>query len=84
MYDEDIMAGWSVDDTKLKTTCIYCDNDFVPRLSIRIRSRSSFIKDSWYTPSVFNTKDDFANEKQSDDNRENADNNTDRVITVYF
>nr|XP_033775858.1 C-myc promoter-binding protein isoform X2 [Geotrypetes seraphini] len=37
VYDEEIMAGWTADDSNLNTTCPYCGNLFLPLLSIEVR-----------------------------------------------
>uniref|UniRef100_A0A8C4T198 DENN domain containing 4A n=1 Tax=Erpetoichthys calabaricus TaxID=27687 RepID=A0A8C4T198_ERPCA len=37
VYDEEIMAGWTADDSNLNTTCPFCGNPFLPFLSIEIR-----------------------------------------------
>uniref|UniRef100_A0A673JJ48 DENN/MADD domain containing 4B n=1 Tax=Sinocyclocheilus rhinocerous TaxID=307959 RepID=A0A673JJ48_9TELE len=34
VYDEEIMAGWSSDDSNLNTTCPFCSAPFVPLLNI--------------------------------------------------
>ncbi|XP_068519371.1 DENN domain-containing protein 4B isoform X2 [Anas acuta] len=36
VYDEEVMAGWTSDDSNLNTTCPFCDRAFVPFLSIEI------------------------------------------------
>ncbi|XP_077111228.1 DENN domain-containing protein 4B isoform X1 [Ranitomeya variabilis] len=36
IYDEDIMAGWTSDDSNLKTTCTFCGQHFVPFLNVKI------------------------------------------------
>lgn len=36
VYDEEVMAGWSSDDSNLNTTCPFCARLFVPFLSIEI------------------------------------------------
>ncbi|XP_040268552.1 DENN domain-containing protein 4B isoform X2 [Bufo bufo] len=45
IYDEDIMAGWTSDDSNLKTVCSFCGQHFVPLLNVKItdlqRRRSS-------------------------------------------
>ncbi|OCT69558.1 DENN domain-containing protein 4B [Xenopus laevis] len=49
VYDEDIMAGWTSDDSNLKTVCTFCGKYFVPLLNIRItdlQSQYSSSKDS--------------------------------------
>ncbi|XP_029430957.1 C-myc promoter-binding protein isoform X2 [Rhinatrema bivittatum] len=37
VHDEEIMAGWSADDSNLNTTCPYCGNLFLPFLNIEVR-----------------------------------------------
>ncbi|XP_061854957.1 C-myc promoter-binding protein isoform X2 [Colius striatus] len=37
VHDEEIMAGWTADDSNLNTTCPFCGNLFLPFLSIEIR-----------------------------------------------
>jgi len=37
LYDEEIMAGWTSDDSNLNTTCQFCSKKFVPLLQIYIK-----------------------------------------------
>nr|XP_060613973.1 DENN domain-containing protein 4B [Anolis sagrei ordinatus]XP_060613974.1 DENN domain-containing protein 4B [Anolis sagrei ordinatus] len=37
VYDEEVMAGWSSDDSNLNTTCPFCARPFVPFLNIEIQ-----------------------------------------------
>ncbi|XP_063781662.1 C-myc promoter-binding protein isoform X5 [Pseudophryne corroboree] len=37
VHDEEIMAGWTADDSNLNTTCPFCGNPFLPFLNIEIR-----------------------------------------------
>ncbi|XP_075714417.1 C-myc promoter-binding protein isoform X3 [Rhinoderma darwinii] len=37
VHDEEIMAGWTADDSNLNTTCPFCSNPFLPFLNIEIR-----------------------------------------------
>ncbi|XP_015282626.1 PREDICTED: C-myc promoter-binding protein [Gekko japonicus] len=37
VHDEEIMAGWSADDSNLNTTCPFCGNLFLPFLNVEIR-----------------------------------------------
>ncbi|XP_061172987.1 DENN domain-containing protein 4C-like isoform X2 [Saccostrea echinata] len=37
LYDEEIMAGWSADDSNLNTSCIFCQNKLVPKLQIYVK-----------------------------------------------
>jgi len=39
LYDEEIMNGWSPDDSELHTICVHCGEKTIPKLSIRIRVR---------------------------------------------
>uniref|UniRef100_A0A8C5EEG5 C-myc promoter-binding protein-like n=1 Tax=Gouania willdenowi TaxID=441366 RepID=A0A8C5EEG5_GOUWI len=34
VYDEEIMAGWTADDSNLNTTCPFCGNPFLPFLNV--------------------------------------------------
>ncbi|XP_078390150.1 DENN domain-containing protein 4B-like, partial [Cetorhinus maximus] len=36
VYDEEIMAGWTADDSNLNTTCPFCTRSFLPLLNIEI------------------------------------------------
>ncbi|XP_069796666.1 DENN domain-containing protein 4B isoform X2 [Narcine bancroftii] len=36
VYDEEIMAGWSADDSNLNTHCPFCSSSFVPLLNVEI------------------------------------------------
>ncbi|XP_045075912.1 LOW QUALITY PROTEIN: C-myc promoter-binding protein [Coregonus clupeaformis] len=37
VYDEEIMAGWTADDSNLNTTCPFCGVPFLPFLNVEIR-----------------------------------------------
>ncbi|XP_068131115.1 C-myc promoter-binding protein isoform X2 [Hyperolius riggenbachi] len=37
VHDEEIMAGWTADDSNLNTTCPFCGSAFLPFLNIEIR-----------------------------------------------
>lgn len=37
LYDEEIMAGWSADDSNLNTACPFCTSKLVPFLSILVK-----------------------------------------------
>ncbi|XP_076984366.1 C-myc promoter-binding protein isoform X5 [Tamandua tetradactyla] len=37
VHDEEIMAGWTADDSNLNTTCPFCGNLFLPFLNIEVR-----------------------------------------------
>nr|XP_034954071.1 DENN domain-containing protein 4B isoform X3 [Zootoca vivipara] len=53
VYDEEVMAGWSSDDSNLNTTCSFCARPFVPFLSIEIQD----FKAAPSLPSVADTSD---------------------------
>ncbi|XP_048787627.1 DENN domain-containing protein 4C isoform X1 [Lagopus muta] len=50
VYDEEIMAGWTADDSNLNTTCPFCRSIFLPLLNIEFKdlrgSASFFLKQS--------------------------------------
>ncbi|XP_067886382.1 DENN domain-containing protein 4C isoform X2 [Heterodontus francisci] len=50
VYDEEIMSGWSADDSNLNTTCPFCKNTFLPVLNIEFKdlrdAGSFFLKSS--------------------------------------
>ncbi|KAM8973604.1 C-myc promoter-binding protein isoform 2-T2 [Pelodytes ibericus] len=37
VHDEEIMAGWTADDSNLNTICPFCGNPFLPFLNVEIR-----------------------------------------------
>ncbi|VDK77750.1 unnamed protein product [Litomosoides sigmodontis] len=53
VYDEDLMSGWTIDESNLNTSCVYCDCAFVPSLTIKIHPREMPVESSWYLPSFF-------------------------------
>ncbi|VDP45928.1 unnamed protein product [Soboliphyme baturini] len=58
LYDEEIMSGWSPDDSELKSRCNFCGNSFVPNLKVVIREFSETLPESWYyrrAPSAFDS-----------------------------
>ncbi|XP_056109999.1 C-myc promoter-binding protein isoform X2 [Rhinichthys klamathensis goyatoka] len=38
VYDEEIMAGWTADDSNLNSTCPFCGSPFLPLLNVEIRN----------------------------------------------
>nr|XP_045016072.1 C-myc promoter-binding protein isoform X2 [Jaculus jaculus] len=56
VHDEEIMAGWTADDSNLNTTCPFCGNLFLPFLNIEIRDLRRpgryFLKSSSSTETV--------------------------------
>ncbi len=45
MYDEEIIAGWSADDSNLNTKCAFCTKMMVPHLTVKIVDLRSVDKD---------------------------------------
>ena len=37
VYDEEIMAGWTADDSNLNTTCPFCKSNFLPLLNVEFK-----------------------------------------------
>ncbi|NXE60574.1 MYCPP protein, partial [Calcarius ornatus] len=65
VHDEEIMAGWTADDSNLNTTCPFCGNLFLPFLSIEIRDlrrpgryflKSSPSTENMQFPSIFSNQ----------------------------
>ncbi|XP_055647014.1 DENN domain-containing protein 4C isoform X5 [Falco peregrinus] len=50
VYDEEIMAGWTADDSNLNTTCPFCKSTFLPLLNVEFKdlrgTASFFLKQS--------------------------------------
>uniref|UniRef100_A0A8C1X4Z2 DENN/MADD domain containing 4A n=1 Tax=Cyprinus carpio TaxID=7962 RepID=A0A8C1X4Z2_CYPCA len=66
VYDEEIMAGWTADDSNLNSTCPFCGSPFLPLLNVDIRdlgdqeSQSSFIQCISHMPVVSVYSVDYA------------------------
>lgn len=41
VFDEEIMEGWSADDSNLNTDCVHCESKFVPFLTITVTDVTS-------------------------------------------
>ena len=53
LYDEEIMSGWTADDSNLNTKCTFCDRMVVPLLTIQVvdfRTRSLVAMKELMTP----------------------------------
>ena len=48
MYDEEVMAGWSSDDSNLNTSCPFCNAKLVPHLLIYLKVSSETDKGIWW------------------------------------
>ncbi|XP_076847133.1 C-myc promoter-binding protein isoform X2 [Brachyhypopomus gauderio] len=40
VYDEEIMAGWTADDSNLNSTCPFCGSPFLPQLDVHISDKT--------------------------------------------
>ena len=54
VFDEEVMEGWSADDSNLNTQCVHCGSKFVPLLTIIVSDGSEGDDDG-------DDDDDFAN-----------------------
>ena len=53
LYDEEIMSGWTAEDSNLNTKCAFCDRMVVPFLTIQVvdfRTRSLVAMKNFMTP----------------------------------
>uniref|UniRef100_A0A8C0KIX1 DENN domain containing 4C n=1 Tax=Canis lupus dingo TaxID=286419 RepID=A0A8C0KIX1_CANLU len=50
VYDEEIMAGWTADDSNLNTTCPFCKSNFLPLLNIEFKDLRGSARLVLYTP----------------------------------
>uniref|UniRef100_A0AAR2JZF7 UDENN domain-containing protein n=1 Tax=Pygocentrus nattereri TaxID=42514 RepID=A0AAR2JZF7_PYGNA len=46
VYDEEIMAGWTADDSNLNSTCPFCGSPFLPLLNVDIRDLTAQASDA--------------------------------------
>ncbi|VDK42926.1 unnamed protein product [Anisakis simplex] len=74
VYDEELMAGWAVDESNLNTCCPFCEFTFVPSLTIKIRTRSTPVQSSWYYPSNFQSS---SNNRHNNSNKSPSPSNID-------
>ncbi|XP_023585502.1 C-myc promoter-binding protein isoform X3 [Trichechus manatus latirostris] len=69
VHDEEIMAGWTADDSNLNTTCPFCGNLFLPFLNIELRDLRRpgryFLKSSPSTENLHLTSSSSSQTKQS-------------------
>ena len=55
LYDEEIMSGWTAEDSNLNTKCAFCNRMVVPFLTIRVvdfRTRSLSVMANLMTPAA--------------------------------
>ncbi|XP_066576519.1 DENN domain-containing protein 4C [Amia ocellicauda] len=66
VYDEEIMAGWTADDSNLNTTCPFCRRTFLPLLNIEFKdlrgTASFFLKPSTSGDSIHSNNVPIATE----------------------
>uniref|UniRef100_A0A1I8AET8 TRAF3-interacting protein 1 n=1 Tax=Steinernema glaseri TaxID=37863 RepID=A0A1I8AET8_9BILA len=80
VFDEDLMAGWTVDDSNLNSQCPYCTHSFVPTLTITVRKSKTTVS-SWYVPRI---SEEMAHRLETS-NRESKDlDDEPRIISVPF
>ncbi|KAK2848067.1 hypothetical protein Q7C36_009749 [Tachysurus vachellii] len=85
-YDEEIMAGWTADDSNLNSTCPFCGSAFLPLLNVNIRDLTS--KDRDPTSSQTETKDASETEEEpsceSTDSASSSASHSTEPITVPY
>lgn len=83
IYDEDLMAGWSVDESNLNTNCVFCEFAFVPSLTVKIKLRTAnTVTNSWYYLCRLATKHTSRSHESSSDKPETKD--ASRQLSVPF
>uniref|UniRef100_A0A915DDG4 Pentatricopeptide repeat-containing protein n=1 Tax=Ditylenchus dipsaci TaxID=166011 RepID=A0A915DDG4_9BILA len=80
IYDEELMAGWNVDDSNLNSVCPYCNHSFLPSLKVKIRSRRQELSSSWYVPLSINISGEGTGSSQN----LVSDNKNDDEFSVPF
>ncbi|XP_058244567.1 C-myc promoter-binding protein isoform X1 [Hemibagrus wyckioides] len=89
-YDEEIMAGWTADDSNLNSTCPFCGSAFLPLLNVNIRDLTSKDRIPFQdlTSSQKETKDASEIEEEpgseSTDSASNSANHSTEPITVPY
>lgn len=77
LYDEEIMAGWSADDSNLNTSCAFCAKTLVPHLQIYIKDlrekqNKSICPESTFATSPESSSISLPPDKESDENMEES------------
>ncbi|KAM9480967.1 C-myc promoter-binding protein isoform 2-T2 [Clarias gariepinus] len=89
-YDEEIMAGWTADDSNLNSTCPFCGSAFLPLLNVDIQdlTRQDRIPFQDLPSSYTETKDascmDEEPSSKSSDNASNTASSSTAPITVPY
>jgi len=59
LYDEEIMAGWSLNDSDLNVKCVHCSSLLVPKLYISVKDLETihkYAQDNYlFNPDELNT-----------------------------
>ncbi|KTF70989.1 hypothetical protein cypCar_00046698, partial [Cyprinus carpio] len=86
VYDEEIMAGWTADDSNLNSTCPFCGSPFLPLLNVDIRN----LGDQERSPSQdahtcqTDTTDELPQVYESTDNLSSDDKKDHEPVTVPY
>lgn len=84
VYDEEIMAGWTADDSNLNSTCPFCGSPFLPLLNVDIRNMGD--QDRTSTQDSHSGQTDAVEEPsvQVDDGASKLYNNDPDPVTVPY
>lgn len=55
VYDEEIMAGWTADDSNLNTTCPFCKSTFLPLLNVEFKDLRGSARSVHFIDTLFLT-----------------------------
>ncbi|TSX16999.1 C-myc promoter-binding protein [Bagarius yarrelli] len=94
-YDEEIMAGWTADDSNLNSTCPFCGSAFLPLLNVNIQDLNNQDRQETYLipfqdlpSSQAETNDASENETktciETTDNGSNSSSHSAEPITVPY
>uniref|UniRef100_A0A8B9JXW4 DENN/MADD domain containing 4B n=1 Tax=Astyanax mexicanus TaxID=7994 RepID=A0A8B9JXW4_ASTMX len=78
VYDEEIMAGWTSDDSNLNSSCPFCSATFVPLLNAEICDRDVFL------PHLHNGVNELDSSSETSTYSENSSNTLVRVTVAYL
>ncbi|XP_053479014.1 C-myc promoter-binding protein [Ictalurus furcatus] len=72
-YDEEIMAGWTADDSNLNSTCPFCGSAFLPLLNVDIQDLTSRDRIPFQELPSSQTETNDASEIEEEPNSESTD-----------
>ncbi|XP_017322099.1 C-myc promoter-binding protein isoform X2 [Ictalurus punctatus] len=72
-YDEEIMAGWTADDSNLNSTCPFCGSAFLPLLNVDIKDLTSRDRIPFQELPSSQTETNDASEIEEEPNSESTD-----------